>query len=66
MYEYTYVKLELNFWTRETPQDYHEIIEEHGRQGWRLVQIFTPPITSYGTAKFFELIFEKYTPPITE
>jgi hypothetical protein len=60
MYEYTYVKLDLSFWTRVAEQDYHTIIEEYGRQGWRLVQIFAPPITSQGTANHYELIFERH------
>ncbi|MBB6217822.1 hypothetical protein HNQ80_003945 [Anaerosolibacter carboniphilus] len=65
MYEYTYVKLDLSFWTREVEQDYHKIIEEYGKQGWRFIQIFAPPATSYGTAKYYELIFERITIPVS-
>jgi hypothetical protein len=45
--------------TQRTDQDYHEVIEEHAKEGWRLVQIFAPPIKGYGIADYFELIFEK-------
>ncbi len=45
--------------TQKLPEDYHEIIEGHAKEGWRLVQIFAPPIKGYGIADYFELIFEK-------
>lgn len=60
MYEYKFVKLEVGgFFTRKPEQDYHVIIEKYAKEGWRLVQILTPPIGSYGIATYFELIFEK-------
>lgn len=60
MYEYKFVKLEVKgFFTRKPQKDYHAIIEEYAKSGWRLVQILAPPIGSYGIATFFELIFEK-------
>jgi hypothetical protein len=60
MYEYKFVKLEVKgFFTRKPEQDYHVLIEKHAKEGWRLVQILTPPIGSYGIATYFELIFEK-------
>ena len=40
-------------------EDYHPIIDLHAREGWRLVQIFAPPISGYGIAQYFELIFER-------
>jgi hypothetical protein len=41
---------------RETYQD---LIHEHAREGWRLVQIFAPGIAAFGAAKYYELIFER-------
>jgi Domain of unknown function (DUF4177) len=41
---------------RETYQD---LIHEHARNGWRLVQIFAPGIAAFGAAKYYELIFER-------
>ncbi len=38
---------------------YQDVIIEHARQGWRLVQIFAPGIGGYGSAKYYEMIFEK-------
>lgn len=59
MKEYKFVKIELKYWSREPKEDYKEIIREHAREGWRLVQIFAPAIYGYGYAKDFQLIFEK-------
>ena len=39
--------------------DYKKIINEHAREGWRLVQIFSPGTGPYGSASYFEIIFEK-------
>ncbi len=39
--------------------DYEEIIHDYARRGWRLVQVFAPSIGTYGTSKYFDLIFER-------
>lgn len=60
MYKYEYVKIPVRgFFVREPEQDYHAVIEQYAKNGWRLVQILTPPTGSYGIATYFELIFEK-------
>ena len=64
MYEYTFVevKLEGNFLFDKTPREnYHNIIKAHAKNGWRLVQIFSPTVSviSGGTSSFYELIFER-------
>jgi len=38
---------------------YEDIVREHARDGWRLVQIFAPGIAAFGAAKYYELIFER-------
>ena len=38
---------------------YEEIVHEHARDGWRLVQIFAPGVAAFGAAKYYELIFER-------
>lgn len=59
-YEYDIVRLEkkgiLNVRLEE---DYREIVNQKAREGWRLVQIFAPPIEGYGVMKFADLIFER-------
>jgi hypothetical protein len=57
--EYKFVKLEPSFFTGFRKKDYKEIIHEHAREGWRLVQIFAPPTGAVGIAEYFEIIFEK-------
>lgn len=59
MYGYKCVTIELSTWSYKPKEDYHAIIEDHARDGWRLVQIFAPAISGYRVAKFYELIFEK-------
>lgn len=60
-YEYKFVRLGEG-WTgvrREGREHYQESIEEHARQGWRLVQIFAPGTGASGAAKYYELILER-------
>jgi len=38
---------------------YQDVIREHARDGWRLVQIFAPGTAGFGAARYFELIFER-------
>jgi len=60
-YEYKFVRLGEGWMAarREAKQDYQRVIEEHAREGWRLVQVFAPGIGAYGAAKYFELILER-------
>lgn len=60
MYEYKYVKIEAQgFLIRKPKEDYHEVIDEHAKQGWRLVQILISPTANNGLVEYYELIFEK-------
>jgi hypothetical protein len=38
---------------------YEDVVAEHARDGWRLVQIFAPGVAAFGAAKYYELIFER-------
>lgn len=61
MLEYKFITIDLDrgLLSRKPSQDYHEIIREQVRQGWRLVQIFAPPVYGFGKAVYYELIFER-------
>lgn len=61
MYEYKFVKIELksSLMTSKPKEDYQTIITEHAKEGWRFVQIFAPSTVGYGSAAYFELIFER-------
>jgi hypothetical protein len=60
-YEYKFVRLgESVFGAKWIAMDsYQQVIEEHAREGWRLVQVFTPGTAMYGKAKYFEIIMER-------
>lgn len=59
MFEYKFVKVELSTWGSKPKEDYQEIIHKHALDGWRLVQIFAPATSGYGSASYFEIIFER-------
>lgn len=49
MYEYKFVKVNLGgFMTLKPSFNYHEIVKANAKEGWRFVQIFTPPISEFG------------------
>ena len=60
-YEYKFVRLGEGWLgvKKEAREKYQTVILEHARDGWRLVQVFAPGTGGYGTAKYFELIFER-------
>ena len=64
-YEYKFVRVgeyrgSALFGVRDREREAHrEIIDEHARQGWRLVQIFAPGTAAFGAARYYELIFER-------
>lgn len=62
MYEYRFVKIDLDgMMTKKPKDDYHRVIDQYAREGWRLVQIFAPSVSvgGGGIPNYFELIFEK-------
>lgn len=66
MYEYKFERIEAAQFTWSGFQvdeaTYQRVIREHARAGWRFVQIFAPPLTGQGRAKYYELIFERALP----
>jgi len=67
MYEYKFhrIKTDRAFLFERKPEvNYYEVIREHAKQGWRLVQIFAPTVSviDSGTSNYFELILEKEVP----
>lgn len=62
MYQYKFITVKLEKWSLtelKPKEDYHLIVEQHAKEGWRLVQILAPPTGTVGSATHFELIFEK-------
>ena len=60
-YEYEFVRLGEGWLgvKRSAGEEYQETIHQYARQGWRLVQVFSPGTGAHGIAKYFELIFER-------
>ena len=60
-YEYKFVRLGEGIMgvKKSARQGYQQAISEHASDGWRLVQIFAPAIAGYGSAKYYEIIFER-------
>lgn len=60
-YEYKFVRLGEGMLgvKRSAREDYQETVHQHAREGWRLVQIFSPSTGVYGASQYFELIFER-------
>jgi hypothetical protein len=62
MYEYKFVKVDLTgIFNRSPKEDYHRLVEDYAKEGWRLVQIFSPAVsaTAGGVPDYFEIIFER-------
>ncbi len=62
-YEYTFVRIGEG-WLKvksEAEEDYQQIIHQHAREGWRLVQVFAPSTDDNiaESDKYYELIFER-------
>ncbi|MBP7052198.1 MAG: DUF4177 domain-containing protein [Phycisphaerae bacterium] len=60
-YEYKFVRLGEGILgaRKEARETYQDVIHQHAREGWRLVQIFAPGIGGYGYAKYYEIVLER-------
>ena len=60
-YEYKFVRLGEGLFglKREAREQYQEQIHHYAQEGWRLVQIFAPPIVGTGAAPYYELVLER-------
>ena len=64
-YEYQFVRLGegmlgVKKWAKE---DYPNVVQKYAEEGWRLIQIFAPGTAIDGSAKYYELIFERVVDP---
>ncbi|MCP5519172.1 MAG: DUF4177 domain-containing protein [Verrucomicrobiales bacterium] len=60
-YEYKHVRMGEGWFgvRKQALDEYPRVVEEHARDGWRLVQVFAPGVGPYGKATYLELIFER-------
>ena len=57
-YQYKYVKIKRKIFSG-WEKNYQEVIDQHAKDGWRLVEMFAPAIHGYGSATHVDLVFEK-------
>ena len=59
--EYKFVRLGEGYINvrKEARLTYQDVVHQHARDGWRLVQIFAPAIGGYGAAKYYEVVLER-------
>jgi len=59
-YEYKFVTVELDESNLDPKMNHQALIERMAAQGWRFVQIFSPPPTGFFRDKHhYEVIFER-------
>ena len=62
-YEYKFVRLGEGkmYVSDEAKETYQQVIGEHAKEGWRLVQIFAPGIGGAGSGapRFYEIVLER-------
>ena len=59
MYEYKFVKVKFSGFKLKPEEDYQVMVNNYAREGWRLIQILTPPTVGYGTMGYYEFVFER-------
>ena len=65
MYEYKFIEVPIDstFPTKSkidhATEEIRRIVTEHGKKGWRLVQVYTPMSYKGSTGSNYEIIFER-------
>lgn len=58
-YEYKFVRVKFTgIFFPKLPDNYKEIIEQHGIQGWRLVPVLQP-MPGVNGSRYVDLVFER-------
>jgi len=57
MYEYKYVEGSLGGFF--SVANHREIIDQHAKEGWRLVQVLPSEYNAHGKPTYFDIIFER-------
>ena len=60
-YEYKFVRVGEGWLSARSKaeREYQQIVQDHARDGWRLVQVFAPSTGAGGASKYFEVILER-------
>ncbi len=59
MYEYKFVKVDFKGFKLTPEEDYQAVVGNYAKEGWRLIQVLTPPTGGYGTLGYYEFVFER-------
>lgn len=59
MYEYKFVELGQKGFYTSIVNPYEDIIKDHAKEGWRLVQILATEYMRNGTSSDYRIIFER-------
>jgi hypothetical protein len=59
MYEYKFVELGQKGFYSSIVNPYEDIIKDHAKEGWRLVQILATEYMRNGTPSDYRIIFER-------
>ena len=59
-FDYKFERIDAGlFGMQKAEKDYRNVILSHGREGWRLVQVFAPVGQGMAGPKYYEMIFER-------
>ncbi|MCU0426376.1 MAG: DUF4177 domain-containing protein [Candidatus Kapabacteria bacterium] len=61
-FEYKFVRLDFSKFIKSSKpaeEEYQNVIQEHAKKGWRLVQIFAPGDGTYGSVRYYEIVLER-------
>lgn len=61
-FEYKFVRLEFSSVIKSSKPaeaEYQNVINDHAKKGWRLVQIFAPGDGVYGSVRYYEIVLER-------
>jgi len=59
MFDYKIIRIPISIWTGKAKEDYLDVIKEYAAEGWRFIQVYTPPRAGSGLSYYIEVIFEK-------
>lgn len=59
MYEYEFIKVKVSGLKSKPEEDYQAIVNKYAKEGWKLMQVLTPPTVGYGTLGYYEFVFER-------
>lgn len=62
-YEYKFIRLGEGWFRlkKAAREQYKDVVREHAKDGWRLVQLFAPSLGWYGESTYIDVVLERET-----